>query len=479
MLKMFVDDEPKLYATPSNRDYFLNFENAMVARNYFGMKTLEWFYVTQIRPDMSPSSEFANQDVASTYDEYYKIKYDIEIQDPNQPLLEVSKFKMSHIVLYYQKQSSSSVDRSSVSSNGRSMILIPELCFIHIIPASFWYLFQYLPVILYRIESILLGVELNEVFRSQAKINNIPIDYIINKSNSTEPCLLEAITLSGAQDCFHLERLEFLGDRFLNYKITLMTLTEHPSWSLNEIKDRMRFLTRNKKLFRLGVSKRIHCYLIANPFCPNKTWVPPGFAINEGLPDVSVAVLKEYTHQSLTKKAIADCVEGLIGYICLICDKASAHRFLQWLGFETPECFSGIDKLKPLVTLKNDLEISSNVETILNYSFRNRSLLLLALTHRSYSGHDNIWAEKLRFLGDTLLTYRICHYLYIQYDRYQPKYYHLLLSHLACNRMYGITAIACSLYKFLFHKSDDLTIQINEICQILEERNLQVRLYVA
>ena len=111
-----MDQEPKLYTASSNCNYVSNFENTMVARNYFGLKALEWFYVSRIHTDMSPSSKFSNQDVASTFGEYYKIKYDIEIQDPEQPLLEVSKFKKSHVALCYQKQQNNFVDDTRISS---------------------------------------------------------------------------------------------------------------------------------------------------------------------------------------------------------------------------------------------------------------------------------------------------------------------------------------------------------------------------
>ncbi|EDV28815.1 uncharacterized protein TRIADDRAFT_52064 [Trichoplax adhaerens] len=479
VLNLFCKEEHKLYVTPASHDYIIQYENAMVARNYRGLDTLEWFFVSNVCSDMSPSSKFTNPDVASTYSEYYKIKYDIDIQDANQPLLEVARFKKMHITLLNAKQSGSithDIRTLSVNSNSNSIVLIPELCLIHVIPAELWFLSQYLALVLYRVESILLAFELRELLRSQANICDIySVDYLITAVGSAKPCLLEAITLSSAQDHFNLERLEFLGDRYLNYKITLTTLLEHPSWSINEVINRMRFLTKNKKLFRLGAGRRIPYYIVGCPFNQNKSWVPPGFVINQTVSELSIAMSREYTHQPLTKKAIADCVEGLIGYLCLVCGRNSVLRFMRWLGFEISECLDGIQELIPSIDFRTNLysETANSVETILNYSFRNRSLLMLALTHKSYSGLESISYEKLAFLGDTLLIYQICLFLYTQYTDYQPKDYHLLLEYLTCNRMYGIVAIASDLCKFLLHKSRELTLQIDEIYQALEADDVQ------
>lgn len=50
-----------------------------------------------------------------------------------------------------------------------------------------------------------------------------------------------------------------------------------------------------------------------------------------------------------------------------------------------------------------------NLEQSLNYTFKNQSLLRLALTHRSMRGNNN---ERLEFLGDAILSYIIAEELY-------------------------------------------------------------------
>lgn len=50
-----------------------------------------------------------------------------------------------------------------------------------------------------------------------------------------------------------------------------------------------------------------------------------------------------------------------------------------------------------------------DIEKSIGYTFKNKSLLLKAFTHSSYSTENN---EKLEFLGDSILGYVIAEYLY-------------------------------------------------------------------
>ena len=54
------------------------------------------------------------------------------------------------------------------------------------------------------------------------------------------------------------------------------------------------------------------------------------------------------------------------------------------------------------------------LEQNLGYSFKNKSLLEQALTHRSISGHIQKNYERLEFLGDRVLGVAIAHLLYFK-----------------------------------------------------------------
>jgi ribonuclease-3 len=62
---------------------------------------------------------------------------------------------------------------------------------------------------------------------------------------------------------------------------------------------------------------------------------------------------------------------------------------------------------------KMDKKNIEQIEKILNYNFNDKSLLELALTHRSYQGKNN---ERLEFLGDSILNFVIAESLYKKFD---------------------------------------------------------------
>ena len=64
--------------------------------------------------------------------------------------------------------------------------------------------------------------------------------------------------------------------------------------------------------------------------------------------------------------------------------------------------------------------MSHTLETILNISFKNSSLLKLALTHSSYVKKSNdLHNERLEFLGDAVLKMVVSDFLYTHYPDYQ------------------------------------------------------------
>ena len=57
----------------------------------------------------------------------------------------------------------------------------------------------------------------------------------------------------------------------------------------------------------------------------------------------------------------------------------------------------------------------SRCEQALDYEFRDKSLMLAALTHASGASHRLASNERLEFLGDAILGYVVCEILYRQY----------------------------------------------------------------
>lgn len=62
---------------------------------------------------------------------------------------------------------------------------------------------------------------------------------------------------------------------------------------------------------------------------------------------------------------------------------------------------------------KADLDKIKDLEKILQYTFANKSIILEAMTHRSYANEHKVESnERLEFLGDSIIAYVITHELY-------------------------------------------------------------------
>jgi len=63
--------------------------------------------------------------------------------------------------------------------------------------------------------------------------------------------------------------------------------------------------------------------------------------------------------------------------------------------------------------LKNNIE---RIERIIDYRFKNKSLLVEALTHSSFANENSSKSyERLEFLGDSLLEYIVSDYIYVNF----------------------------------------------------------------
>lgn len=104
----------------------------------------------------------------------------------------------------------------------------------------------------------------------------------------------------------------------------------------------------------------------------------------------------------------------------------------------------------------------NELENTINYSFKDKNLLLLALTHSSYSNEHKKNRkennERLEFLGDAVLELTISDYLYNEYpDRDEGKLTKLRSS-LVCEYTLAICARDISLGRYLLlSKGEDLT----------------------
>lgn len=144
------------------------FRDAVVMPWYRNQDQPQYFYVAEICYHLSPQSSFPGE-CYKTFQEYYYRKYNITIQNAQQPLLDVdhTSARLNFLTPRYVNRkgvalptSSEETKRAKRENLEQKQILVPELCTIHPFPASLWRAAVCLPCILYRINALLLADEI-------------------------------------------------------------------------------------------------------------------------------------------------------------------------------------------------------------------------------------------------------------------------------------------------------------------------------
>lgn len=200
--------------------------------------------------------------------------------------------------------------------------------------------------------------------------------------------LLQALTMSNANDGINLERLETVGDSFLKYAVTAHLYCTYPSVHEGKLSHLRSRQISNLNLYRLGRARRLGGLMVATKFEPSDNWLPPGYVvppgleralIESGLPaghwniaalagltQMDEAQIRQtlaersnkvrnldevladeqtldtapyvpynlLTQHSIPDKSIADCVEALIGAYLVSCGPHATLLFMSWLGLD-------------------------------------------------------------------------------------------------------------------------------------------------
>ncbi|XP_053622668.1 endoribonuclease Dcr-1 [Plodia interpunctella] len=391
--------------------------------------------------------------------------------------------------------------------------------------------------------------------------------------------ILQALTMSNANDGINLERLETIGDSFLKFAITAYLYCAHPTVHEGKLSHMRSKQVSNLNLYRLGRNKRLGARMIASKFEPHDNWLPPCHKppptlhpkANEDaertpvteVPQDSSGCFIPYnliTQHSIPDKSIADCVEALIGAYLLECGPRGALVFMSWLGIRvlpahalplprahaylrrhhaqqkptpkkspspspSPQDSSDSDSNSEQTDIQQDslpenwswpgrpvgslrphqdangrwmqqifgelkappspllryiedpegeleqmLSGYDALERTLQYRFRDRSLLLQALTHASH--HNNRLTDcyqRLEFLGDAILDYLITRHLYEEPRRHSPGALTDLRSALVNNTIFATLAARHGFHKYFRHMSPGLNEVLTKYVKIQEE----------
>ncbi|KAK1273870.1 hypothetical protein QJS04_geneDACA021907 [Acorus gramineus] len=340
-------------------------------------------------------------------------------------------------------------------STNATVELPPELCVIVMSPISIntLYSFSFVPSIMHRIESILLAAGLKKQLDPYTK-NVVPTLKV-----------LEALTTKKCQEAFSLESLETLGDSFLKYAASqqlFRNYKHHHEGLLTAKKERM---VSNIMLCKLGCERDLPGYVRTEHFDP-KNWSIPGECYG-CFPETKVifSMLKNIYMKGtkhLKYKVVSDVAEALIGAYLSTAGEMAALNFLNWLGVEVDFNNQVLDDAQFLARPETYINVYF-LESLLNYSFQNPSLLVEALTHGSFHVQDIPRCyQRLEFLGDAVLDYLITVHLYNVYPGLSPGLLTDLRSASVNNNCYAHAAAKFGLNKHILHASSEFHRQMSD-----------------
>lgn len=337
--------------------------------------------------------------------------------------------------------------------------------------------------------------------------------------------ILQALTMSNANDGINLERLETIGDSFLKYAITTYLYCKYENIHEGKLSHLRSKQVSNLNLYRLGKKKALGECMIATKFDPHDNWLPPCYCVpkelEEALLDARVPanywtaedmaatrqmtlnevceMVREHgekieipsiipynlvTQHSIPDKSIADCVEALIGSYLIDCGPRGALLFMAWLGIrvlpQLPDDSYGELQVprspllhhvtNPKETLEILLDGYDKFEESIGYTFRDRSYLLQALTHASYFPNTlTDCYQRLEFLGDAVLDYLITRHLYEDSRMHSPGELTDLRSALVNNTIFASLAVRHGFHRYFRHLSPGLQEVIERFIRIQEE----------
>ncbi|EFX72380.1 hypothetical protein DAPPUDRAFT_308316 [Daphnia pulex] len=101
--------------------------------------------------------------------------------------------------------------------------------------------------------------------------------------------ILQAFTMSSANDGINLERLETIGDSFLKYAITTYLYCKYSSIHEGELSHLRSRQVSNLHLYQLGKKKLFGGCMVATKFNPHENWLPPGYVIPDALEEALIS----------------------------------------------------------------------------------------------------------------------------------------------------------------------------------------------
>ncbi|KAD5802937.1 hypothetical protein E3N88_14297 [Mikania micrantha] len=439
------------------------------------------FYVDSVRYEMTAENSFPRKDgylgplEYTSYADYYKQKYGVELVYKQQPLIRGRGVSYCKNLLSPRFEHSEGHEGESDTLDKTYYVFLPpELCFVHPLSGSLVRGAQRLPSIMRRVESMLLAVQLK------------------NAINYTVPAfkILEALTAASCQETFCYERAELLGDAYLKWVVSRYLFLKHPQKHEGQLTRMRQQMVSNMVLYQYALTKGLQSYIQADRFAPSR-WAAPGvlpvfdediketdFLSDQEISAITRTITEIYdeddeledgeldegdssSYRVLSSKTLADVVEALIGVYYVEGGKKAANHFMKWVGIEVD--FDPVTEVEAQIRPPGSVPDSiirsidfDSIEGSLNFKFRDKSLLVEAITHASRPSSGVSCYQRLEFVGDAVLDHLITKHLFFMYTDLPPGRLTDLRAAAVNNENFARVAVKHNLHVHLRHGSSAL-----------------------
>lgn len=259
------------------------------------------------------------------------------------------------------------------------------------------------------------------------------------------------------------ERLEYLGDAVIKYFVCMFAFHVNGIDHEGLMSFYANTLLSNDNLQKLGLLLRLERVLAytCSPISP---------LVFEYL----LAPQEKDYH--VTSKVFADAMEALVGVVYLEKGLTAIPRLLDDFGITKhlvtimKEGFRSIT-FEPRYDERLSDDRLDVVEDILGYHFKDRLLLLEALTHPSFVSASTPSYQRLEFLGDAVLGIVITDHIYRAYPDLSPAELSRVRENAVSNDTFGLALIKLGLHKHIYHDSPALEADIKGILRRRKEKS--------
>lgn len=344
--------------------------------------------------------------------------------NPDQPVIEAVRLRSRRDFLH--KLASHDTPETTV-------LLLPEYCTIEKIPWRYSQLALFLPAIVNQIGMALIASDLQHTLLAPVGIRSTPN-------------IVTALSAPSARHSTDYQRFEFLGDSVLKFLTSVNLLDEHPSWHEGNLTAQKARLISNSNLARVARKTGLAKWIITDSFTALK-WSPLYLVSGDESKDELLSTDKTQLKKGLSKKALADVVEALIGAAYVEGGYEKAIKCIQAFGLKMnfkplrARTASLTTKAASLPTV--NIPYLQDLEELIGYKFKHQALLVEAITHPSCESTFPSY-QRLEFLGDALLDMVVLDEIFSDPRRLPPTAMHLLKSSVVNGNLLTFLSLGCS-----------------------------------